>query len=188
MAWQSRAVLDRLDRGVDRAAGFVAENHDQGSLEHLDRVFEARDHFVACEIAGHTADEQVAARGVEAIFGRDAGVGAAENGGKRILTSRQRPALVLKIMTPAYAFDIARIALLQTGKRSVRRDDVFRLGRRLVIGGVRLRAERKARRSGCAKLQNSPSAKSLLRRGSVQATLAHAFSPIEPEFRLFGQA
>src|SRR5579883_163722 len=77
MAWQSRAVLDRLDRGVDRAAGFVAENHDQGSLEHLDRVFEARDHFVACEIAGHTADEQVAARGVEAIFGRDAGVGAA---------------------------------------------------------------------------------------------------------------
>ena len=50
-------VLDRLNCGVDRAACFVSEHHDQGRVEHLHGVFQAGNHFVAGEIAGDAADE-----------------------------------------------------------------------------------------------------------------------------------
>ena len=46
---QRRAVLDRFDRGVDGAAGVVAEHHDQRRVQHLHGIFQARDNFVGRE-------------------------------------------------------------------------------------------------------------------------------------------
>ena len=142
VAGQRGAVLDRFDGGIDRAAGVVAKHHDQRRVEHRDGIFQACRHFVAGEIAGDAADENVAARGVEAIFGRDARVGAAEHSGVRILPCAQGFTLVLEVVTPAHPFDIARIASHQPVERGIGRNDVFRFRRR---GGRRRKRVRSGR-------------------------------------------
>ena len=109
MAGQRLVVLERLDRGIDRAAGVVAEHQDQRRVQHGDAIFQARDRLVGGEIAGDAADEEIAPSAVEGIFGRDARIGAAQDRRIGILAAGQRFALMLEIMPPRHAFDIARI-------------------------------------------------------------------------------
>ena len=59
-------------------------------------------------------------RGLEAEFRCDARVGAAQHRGKRILALGERFALVLEVVPPADAFDVAGIALHQLVKGGVR--------------------------------------------------------------------
>ena len=139
---QRGAVLDRFDGGVDRAAGLMTEHQDQRRIEHLHGIFEARDHLVAGEISGDAADEQVAARGVEAVFRGDPGIGAAQDGGEWILPFAERFALVAEIVPPRIAFDVARIAFHQPVQRGIGRDDVFWLWRRLGRSGEGPRRDR----------------------------------------------
>ena len=107
MAGQGGVVLQRLDGCIDRAAAFVAEHQNERRVEHRDRIFQARDRVVIGEIAGDAADEQVAAAAVEGVFGRDAGIRAAQDAGIGILPAGQCLALVLEIVPARDAFDIA---------------------------------------------------------------------------------
>ena len=144
VAGQRGAVLDRFDGGVDRTARLVAEHQDQRRIEHLYGIFQTGDHLVAGEIPRDTADEQVAACGIEAIFRGNARIGAAENGGERILPFAERFALAAEIVPFGIAFDVARVAFHQPLQRGIGRDDVFRLRRRLGRGGKGRRHHREA--------------------------------------------
>jgi hypothetical protein len=106
------------------------------------RVFEARDDDVAGEVTGQAADEHIAAGGIEAVFRGDARVGAAQHRGKGILAAAQRLALMLEVVPPADAIDVARIALHQTLERGVGRENVFRLWRLLGLCHQGLRRQR----------------------------------------------
>ena len=64
----------------------VAEHHNERRIQDLDGIFKASDHFVAREIAGNAAYENVAAGGVKAVFRRNTGIGAAQDRRKRVLT------------------------------------------------------------------------------------------------------
>src|SRR5271154_5619228 len=111
MTGQRRAVLDRFDGSIDCAARFMAENHDQRRVEHLHGIFEAGDDLVGCEVAGNTANEDIATRGIEAYCRRDRRVGAAQPRAKRILPATQSLALMPEIMALSGAGDVARIAV-----------------------------------------------------------------------------
>jgi hypothetical protein len=76
--------------GIHRPARFVSKHHNQRRLEHLHRVFQAGDHFVAGEIAGDAANKKVATRRVEAKFGSDARIGATQYRGEGVLAPAQR--------------------------------------------------------------------------------------------------
>ena len=120
MTRQRGAVPDGLDGGLDRAAGPVAQHHQERNIQDRDAVFEARDRFVIGEVAGHPAHEQVAAAGVESIFGRDARIGATEDRGERILPLDQRFTFGLEIVPPRHALDIAAVAGDQQLQRFIR--------------------------------------------------------------------
>lgn len=105
--------LDRLQRRIDRAASVMAEHEDQRRIQHGHRVFHAGDGFGAGKISGDAANEQIAAASVEGIFRRDARIGTAQYGRERILSADQRLALVLEIVPPRHAVDIAGIAFRQ---------------------------------------------------------------------------
>jgi len=92
--------------------------------------------IVVGEIAGHTADEQVTPSAIEGIFGRDARICAAQDGGVRVLTSGQCLPLMLEVVAPRRAFDIARISFHQFLEGGIRRQHVLRLGRSLGILGA----------------------------------------------------
>ena len=55
MTGKRGAILDRFCGRIDRAAGVVAEHHDERRVEHLHGIFEACDNFIAGEIARDTA-------------------------------------------------------------------------------------------------------------------------------------
>ena len=59
--WPGRVTLPAatLDRGVDGAAGRMAEQHDQRSIENMDRVFEPRDSIAVRDIAGDAYNEKI---------------------------------------------------------------------------------------------------------------------------------
>src|SRR5579871_1636444 len=100
MARQRLVILERLDRGIHRAAGVVAEHEDRWHAQNGNGVFEARNGFLGGEIAGDAADEKIAPAAVKSVFGSDARVGAAQDRGIRILAAGERFALMLEIMPP----------------------------------------------------------------------------------------
>src|SRR6516225_11321481 len=116
--WPGRVVLSLIDLMMESMApqAFKAEHHEERHVQHCHSIFETRDGFLDGEIAGVAADEHVAARGIEAEFRCDARVGAAQHRGKRILALGERFALVLEVVPPADAFDVAGIALHQLVK------------------------------------------------------------------------
>ena len=144
MAGQGGVVLERLDRRIDGAAAFMAKHQDERRIEHRDGIFQARDRIVVGEIAGDATDEQIAAAAVEGIFGRDAGIRAAQDAGIGILAAGQCLAFVLEIVPARDAVDIAGVALHQPLQRLVRRNRVLRLRRRLGILGKGPRRQGKA--------------------------------------------
>jgi len=92
-------------------------------------------HFVAGEIAGNSANKEVAPRGIKAKFGSNSRVGATEDRGKWILAGAQRLAFMRKVMPERGPADIAAAALRQTVERGVRRHDILRLRRRVILRG-----------------------------------------------------
>ena len=72
----------------------MAEHQDEWRIEHLHRIFKAGDKFIAGEITRDAADENVPARRIEAIFGRNPGIGTTEDTGERILPRAQGFAFV----------------------------------------------------------------------------------------------
>ena len=125
MPRQRGAVLDRFDRGIDRAAARVTEHHEKRRMQDRDRVLEAGNDVGIGDVAGDAAHEQVAAAGVECEFGRNPRVGAAEDAGKRVLAPRQRFPFVLEVMAFGHAVDITGIAFHQPLERGIRGDRVF---------------------------------------------------------------
>ena len=111
----------RLYGGIDGAAAIVTQHQNQGHTQYRDGIFQTGDRFVTGEISSHAANEQIAPAAVESVFGRDARIGAAQNGGVRVLASGQRLPLMLEIVTQRYARNVARISLLQALERSFRR-------------------------------------------------------------------
>src|SRR6188474_2599640 len=91
-------------------ATVVTKDEDRRHAEHGDGIFHARDRIVVGEIAGHAADEQVTAPAIEGIFGRDARIRAAQDGRVRVLPPGQCLPLMLEVVAPRRAFDIARIS------------------------------------------------------------------------------
>jgi hypothetical protein len=174
MARQRGAVPDRFDRGVDRAAGFVTEHHQEGRMKDRNGIFEARDDVGVEEVAGHPAHEQIAAGGIEGIFRRHARIGAAENARERILSLAQGFALMLEIVPPGYPLDIALIAHHQALERRIGRQDVFLLGRRLGRRGEAVAGERKAGHCRPAQRQKvTPRNGHRMDSGGVGASVAH---------------
>jgi len=124
-------------------------------------------------IAGDAADEQVAARSVEAIFRSDAGIGTAENSGEGILALAQRFALVAEIVTSAHAVNIAGVALHQPVQSGIGCDDVLRLGRRLGLGGERPRRDREPDSGTGGELEDAPPRVLRMHGGGVGTAFAH---------------
>jgi hypothetical protein len=88
----------------------VSKHHNQRRLEHLHRVFQAGDHFVAGEIAGDAANKKVATRRVEAKFGSDARIGATQYRGEGVLAPAQRFAFVREVVPKRGALDVTSAA------------------------------------------------------------------------------
>jgi hypothetical protein len=123
MARKRDAVFDGFDRRVDRTACRVPQHHEQRRVEILHGVFKACDDIVIGKIAGQAADEQIASSRVEGIFRRNAGIGAAQDAGDRVLAPRQDLALVPEIVSPGHAIDVttADASVLMSGSRVLRR-------------------------------------------------------------------
>ena len=105
--------LSDLIVALDRAAAVVTQHQDQRRAEHGDGIFQAGDRFIVGEVAGHAANEEIAAAAIEGIFGRDARIGAAQDGGVRVLAAGQRLPLMLEVVPQRHALDIARISFQQ---------------------------------------------------------------------------
>src|ERR1700720_4954322 len=110
MTGQGRAILQRLDGGVPRAARYVPKHYDQRRLEHRDSVFQAGHHFVAGEIAGDAANKQVAPRGIETEFGSNARIGTTQYRGEGILACAQRLAFVREVVPEPDSSNVAAVA------------------------------------------------------------------------------
>ena len=128
---QCGVVLERFYRRIDRAAAIVTQNKDQRRTKHGNGIFQTRDGFIVGEIAGHAANEKIAPAAVESVFGRDARIGAAQDGGVGVLAPDQRFPLMFEVVPQRNALDVARIAFQQAFERSARRQHVLRFRRRL---------------------------------------------------------
>jgi hypothetical protein len=126
-------------------------------MEHLDRILETRDDVRVQEVPGDPAHEQIAAAGVESQFGRDARIGATENACERVLTLGQRLALVLEVVPPGNAFDIALITLHEALQRGLRRQDVLQLRRGFRRLGESVARDRQAGHRGASEREEATS-------------------------------
>ena len=70
----------------------MAQDHDQGHAEDADAVLQRAEHGVVEHMAGRADHEGVAEAQVEDDFGRQPGVGAAEDDGERVLFSTSEDA------------------------------------------------------------------------------------------------
>ena len=77
--------VERVDGRLDRAALVVAEDDDQGHVQHLHRVLDRPEHRRVDDVTGGPDDEHVAESGVEDQFGGDPGVATAEDDGGGML-------------------------------------------------------------------------------------------------------
>ena len=80
-----RALEFHRKRGLDRAAAFVSEHHEQLCLKVRARVLEAARDLRRHNVTRYTNDEQVAESRVENQLRRHPRVAATENDGKRML-------------------------------------------------------------------------------------------------------
>ena len=71
------------------------------------------DGFGGGEISCDTTDKEIAATAVEGVFRRDAGIGATQDAGVRILAASQRFPLMGEIVPARAAVDITGIAFQQ---------------------------------------------------------------------------
>ena len=81
------------DRGLDRAAGLVAQHHDQPGAQLRDRELDAPLHEgarAADDVSRHADDEQLADSLIEDELGRHPRVGAADDDRQRRLPLGQR--------------------------------------------------------------------------------------------------
>ncbi len=99
----------------------MAQHEDRGHGQHRNGIFQAAQHVIADEIPRDPGDEQVAPGAVEGVFGRDARIRAAQDGGIGVLPACQRRALVGEVVPLCDARDVALVALDQTFDRVVRR-------------------------------------------------------------------
>jgi hypothetical protein len=99
----------------------MTQDHNQRRVQDTHGVLKAGYHFIARDIAGDSADKDVASRSIEAVLRSDAGIRAAKNGGKRILPNAESFAFMLEVMPSADAINVAHIAFHQPVKRVVGR-------------------------------------------------------------------
>ena len=99
MAGKGGAVFDRFYGCIDSAARVVPDYHDERRFRTATAIFKARDDVIVGEVAGDPAHKDITERGIEAKFGGDPGVGAAEHGCERILSFGQGFAFVSEIVS-----------------------------------------------------------------------------------------
>src|ERR1700722_209982 len=89
----ARLILDRalqlLQRRINGAALRVSQHNDQSRAELYGGELDAADQRWSDNVAAHANHEQVPQSLIEDDFNRDAGIGATENGGERLLTRGQ---------------------------------------------------------------------------------------------------
>ena len=150
-------VLDRFNRGTDRAARFVSENHDERRAQDLHCILEAGDPVVGSEVARYAYDEKITAAGVKRVLWRDARIGATQDSGKRVLSHRQGFALGFEVVPSCNPFHVALVACHQALERYVGRDDVLRFRRPLGLLRERPAGDGEADCRTSRELQKTPS-------------------------------
>src|SRR5580692_4632225 len=111
MARKCGAIFYLLNGCVQRAAPLMAEHKDQRCTEYAHSILKTGDRIRISKIACYAANEDIAATGIEGIFGSDPGVGATENTGKRVLSSCQGGSFRGEVMTPHGTLDITVVSL-----------------------------------------------------------------------------
>ena len=116
----ARAPVFAGERGLDRAAAFVAED-DEGRRVQVDGgVLERARHLGRDHVPRHARDEQLAEAGVEHQLGRHARIATAHDGGVGPLLLRQAGEdLLANRREPRPAGDEALVALNEARQRIV---------------------------------------------------------------------
>lgn len=124
VAWQLDPLLHHLDRGVNRPAIGVTEDHDERRAQEFDGIFEAGKAVIVEEISGETHDEDIARALIEQEFGRDAAVGATEDRGDWKLCRGARGTVDGKVLLIHLASHVTGISLHQPVERLSRRNHI----------------------------------------------------------------
>jgi hypothetical protein len=171
VARQLDPLLHHLDRGVNRPAIGVAEDHDERRAQEFDGIFEACEAVIVEEISGETHHEDIARTLIEQEFGRDAAVGATEDRGDWKLCRGARGTVDGKVLLIHLARHVTGIALHQKVERLSRRNRIrVRSGR---LASDRRQGQRARGKKRC-RARHEPAPRGGLKRSRAMfAVFAH---------------